>query len=723
MAEGFLTELRRRNVFKVATVYLIAGWIVLQVIDVVLPALGLPEWSFTLILVLLLIGFPFAMILAWAFEMTPGGIKREEDVDRSESATHSTGRKIDFGIIGLLAVALIAYVVTDIYFDQPGSESSATGGADKSIAVLPFTSMSADPENEYFSDGLSEELLNVLAQIKELKVAGRTSSFYYKGRNEDLRVIGKQLNVGHVLEGSVRKDGNRVRITAQLIDVNDGFHVWSDTYDRELDDIFAIQEEIALAVVAAMKVTLLGEEKVALTERPTQNAQAHSKYLVARTRMRQRGLENLTQSRQLFEQIIKDDPTFAPAYSGLSDAVLLLANNHSAIGIEESREIAEKNGAMALTLAPDSSDAWTSKAFLEYQKFQILGKRQNFDSAEAAYKKAIELSPENSEAHHWYGILLETDRQDERAAKLIQRSLDLDPLARNPRQRLGGILVRGGKLDQARTILEETVTLYPDFGPALAQLGNLELNTGNLERAEHWFERATQTGNNPGTYFSLSSLYADLGDIDKANATLDGLDITSTLGKLAPLLRATFADELGKLHELAEQELARTDDKAFWTGIVIFTALGADEFDRILETGRELSPQLFADTPEVNGVTQGNALAIAYAYKNIGQTDKAEPLISGLIDFLDSTESGFVTNGQHIFRAQLLCLQDDSNKAMDHLDRAYDQGLRSFWNQGFYPLHQDPLLFCLDDEPEFMALIEKIRNDNQQTRQAMAASP
>ena len=238
----FFEELKRRNVVRVGVVYLIAAWLLAQVADLMLENFHAPEWVIQAILVVLIIGFPIALIFAWAFEMTPEGIKKEKDVDRSESITHVTGRKIDFTIIGVMALAL-TYFIYDKFLATPDIATVATAPAEvaeplekeKSIAVLPFVNMSGDAENEYFSDGISEEILNALAKVKELKVAGRTSSFSFKGQNQDLRQIGETLGVEHILEGSVRKDGNQIRITAQLIQVEDGFHLWSESYDRELD--------------------------------------------------------------------------------------------------------------------------------------------------------------------------------------------------------------------------------------------------------------------------------------------------------------------------------------------------------------------------------------------------------------------------------------------------------------------------------------------------------
>jgi len=280
---SFFEELKRRNVFRVGIAYGVAAWVLLQIVDLVLDNVEAPDWVMDVFMMIVVLGFIVALVIAWAYEMTPEGIKKESDVVRNESVTHHTAKKLDVITLGAIGVLVLFMVVDRFVLDpsnevvQPGSEPALVNDAEpalnavvktpeKSIAVLPFTNMSDDPSNEFFADGISEEILNALAKVKELKVAGRTSAFAFKGRNEDLRKIGEALGVNHILEGSVRKAGNTVRVTAQLIQVSDGFHLWSETFDRELTDIFAIQDEIANAILDAMKTELLDGQSIASFE-------------------------------------------------------------------------------------------------------------------------------------------------------------------------------------------------------------------------------------------------------------------------------------------------------------------------------------------------------------------------------------------------------------------------------------------------------------------------
>ena len=330
---SFWTELKRRNVFRAGAVYLAAAWLLAQIGDVVAQAFAAPAWPMRTLLVLLALGLPIVLVVAWLFELTPEGLKLTREVAVEASITHATGRRLDRVLIGMIAL-LIAVLLADRWWPpsapsrpadsarvpvEPagGANAASSMQAEKSVAVLPFVNLSSDQEQEYFSDGLSEEILNQLSQIAELRVTARTSSFFFKGKNEDLRVIGQQLNARYLLEGSVRKAGNQLRITAQLIDAAAGSHLWSRTFDRTLNDVFAIQEEIAMAVSGAMSVSL-DVGAMARTRGGTTNLEAYDKYLRARALDRQRGTsDDLVQAAQYYREAVALDPAFIRAASDL----------------------------------------------------------------------------------------------------------------------------------------------------------------------------------------------------------------------------------------------------------------------------------------------------------------------------------------------------------------------------------------------------------------------
>ena len=354
---SFFAELKRRNVYKVAIAYAVVGWLMMQVAATVVPALHLPDSITTAVVVLTLLGFPIALVIAWAFEMTPEGMKRTENVSPDEVIPQWSARKFTAMIVSvaLLAAGLLVFQIVrskSTSSAQPSPEST-TAAADESIAVLPFVNMSSDKEQDYFSDGLSEELLNQLAQIPQLRVIARTSSFSFKGKEVDVATIAKALNVANVLEGSVRKSANTLRITAQLVRASDSSHLWSQTYDRQMTDIFKVQDEIAGDVVAALKVKLLSTQQLPKTQR-TSNVDAYEQYLLGMELGRANKLDSVQRSVAALQKAIALDPQYANAYAALAYSQRELAENVSSPA--QRSEIYKQAFASvekAIALAPD----------------------------------------------------------------------------------------------------------------------------------------------------------------------------------------------------------------------------------------------------------------------------------------------------------------------------------------------------------------------------------
>ena len=479
-------EIKRRNVFRVAFVYAIAGWLTMQIVDVMFPALNIPDWMTSAIAAMLLIGFPFALILAWAFEMTPEGIKLEKDVDRSESITPRTGRKLNQSALIILAVA-VAFLLFDKFVLRPELTQQAVDVAGEvvatikpSIAVLPFVNISGDVENEYFSDGLSEELLNVLARIPQLHVAGRTSSFAFKGKNQDLRSIGEQLNVAHILEGSVRKSNTRLRITAQLVDTENGYHLWSETYDREVTDIFAVQDEISSAVVEALKVSLLGDNLS--TDYGTQNFDAYESFLKSRYLLEHTSGENLLKGIAAADNAIELDPDYANAYviRAIFEQTLIsgmaTAGSDFIEGNERVRAFAQK----AVELDPDSAEAHFVQG--------IVAASVDWDIATAQqyFARALELDPNHVPAMGWYGNSLAAVGRTEEAMILLERALKIDPLSISIKRNLGDGYIWLRNYEQAIKAYESILSLNDSVTRVYGRLARAAILMGDLDAAEEF---------------------------------------------------------------------------------------------------------------------------------------------------------------------------------------------------------------------------------------------
>ncbi|TDJ31378.1 MAG: tetratricopeptide repeat protein [Gammaproteobacteria bacterium] len=418
-----LTELKRRNVFRVGVVYVVTAWLLAQAGDLAAENFGAPDWVMQMFMVMLALGVPIALIFAWAFEITPEGIKKEKDVDRTQSITPTTGRKLDRFIIVSMGIALVYFAVTHQWGTEDPKPTTVTeSGVGKSIAVLPFANLSDSAENEYFSDGIAEELLNLLAKIPELKVAARTSSFSFKGKDVDIPTIAQKLGVETVLEGSVRRSGNKVRITAQLINASDGFHLWSDTYTRELDDIFVVQDEIASHIADALRVTLDIRDQGAVTARPTENLEAYEAVLRGRHLFLQRGKGPLNAAIKEFEKAIELDPDYVDAWSGLAMAYGVLYFYTSEITQEDSVGRSVELATKTIELDPYNGMAYSLLAF----GFENTG---DMVKAHEYHNRAIELSPNDPTILSWYSEFFGDMGYTEEAAEWSARAYALDPLS------------------------------------------------------------------------------------------------------------------------------------------------------------------------------------------------------------------------------------------------------------------------------------------------------
>jgi len=478
----FLQELKRRNVFRVGVAYVVIAWVLAQVAELALDSFDAPVWVMKSILLLLTLGFPLALFFAWAFELTPEGLKKEKEVDRSQSITRQTGRKLDFFIIGVLVIA-VGLLLVDKFALQPEAvepasvsaqlKSQATGDDEKSIAVIPFVDMSPAKDQEYFTDGLTENLLNALAQIGEIKVAGRTSSFAFKGRNEDLRSIGVQLNVQNILEGSVQKAGNRIRITAQLVDANDGFHLWSETFDRNLNDIFAVQDEITVAVVKALRATLLGQEVITIGY--SGDFEAYNAYLRGRSYESQGTFEGWETANEQFRLAIEIDPDMALAWAGLAESIAGQTGFSTGFseGFEQARQAAQK----ALDIDPELAEAHLAMA--EVQRSHDW----DWNAVEGSLRRALESRPGDPDIRSRLAQLMAISGDSAGALLQIDEALSRDPLNLAVQRWRTWMLVALDRNDEAVAAAQYLMEMQPDRGGSGVLLSVAHYENGQYQLA------------------------------------------------------------------------------------------------------------------------------------------------------------------------------------------------------------------------------------------------
>jgi TolB-like protein/Flp pilus assembly protein TadD len=481
--DNFFAELKRRNVYKVAVAYAVVAWLLIQAASILFPTFEAPAWVMKVFVSLLLLGFPVALVFSWAFEITPEGIKRESEVEPNKSISRHTGRKIVALTIGLAVVAagLLAFQLlrgtsNQKSANQPGD---AKRMSEKSIAVLPLVNTSGDSGNDYFSDGLSEELIAVLAKIPGLKIIGRSSSFFFKGKSYDSRTIGEKLGVANLLEGSVRKQGDRVRIVAELINAADGRTLWSETYDRELKDVFAVQSEIATAVTDQLKIKLLGAPAKSDAAPSNDNLAAYNALQQGTFYFRLSTEEGTRKATEFYGEAIRLDPNYALAHANLSLAWRLLGAAWLGGGVEatEAYAKARNEAQVALSLAPNLATAHEALGFV------LLTSDFDFAGAEAELRKAEKLAPADAGPKGALCILFGAQGRLVEAESVARQTLALDPLGVTRYFNLARILIGGGRYDEAEAALRKAVALQPAAARLHVHLTTIDVLRGNVTDA------------------------------------------------------------------------------------------------------------------------------------------------------------------------------------------------------------------------------------------------
>ncbi|RZA18075.1 MAG: hypothetical protein EOP93_12080, partial [Lysobacteraceae bacterium] len=458
---SFLAELKQRKVFRVGALYLVVVWVAIQVASIALPAFTAPDWSMRVVILVFALGFPLVLMLTWALDVTPDGIK---------VTAGSVGNKR----MAAIAAGLIALSLAWYYIGQPAVRQQRLA-AERSIAVLPFVNMSGDKANEYFSDGLAETTLDMLAQVPDLKVIARTSSFAFKGKHADMREIGRALDAAHLLEGSVQQAGDTVRVTAQLIRVSDGSHLWSKRFDRKLADVFAIQDEIATEVVKAIQGALPAAQQARLVRKRTGNVAAYDEYLKGIALLPGRKFPEMRRALAHFERAIELDPSYARAHAMAGTAAGLL-RTYGDDSAETERKISRYID-RALELAPDLGEAWAARG-------AQLQSARDFKNAEIAYRKAIELAPGYPTAYQWLGEFYQDDTGEiDKALPLLERATILDPLSPIIQKEYAVGLAAVQRLDDADRVLGRLLQAHPDFAVGHEKLALLRAQRGDLTGA------------------------------------------------------------------------------------------------------------------------------------------------------------------------------------------------------------------------------------------------
>lgn len=692
-------ELKRRNVFRVAAAYVVVSWLLIQVADIAADNLGFPDWFMAMLFVVLGLAFPIVLVFAWAYEITPEGIKRERDVRPETSITPVTGRRLDQITIVMIVLALAVLAVDRLWLARTApavvTPVAATGDpapvVDQSIAVLPFADMSPGQDQEYFSDGLSEEILNLLAQIRDLRVIGRTSSFAFKGRNEDLRTIGATLGVAYLLEGSVRKAGDDLRITAQLIQVSDGSHRWSQSYNRKLENVFAIQSEIAEAIASALRLNLVGSDDAAPVAHGTASMPAYELFLQARRLIQGRGRAGLEAARGLLDEALALDPDYAPAHAAAAQVVLLLAatpNTYGDIPLAEAVAAAQPRLDRALALDPQLAEAHAVQGLLFL--FQ-----RDFERSRAALARALELNPSLSDALSWRASNLGTAGRLREAVAAQRRLAELDPLHLPNLSNLAAYLSASGAPEEATAVALRLQRGFPDSPAGFLLQAEVMAAAGRLAEAEPAAARALAPA--PEDAFvqtSVGPIYYALGDYPRV------LSLPAAGHGLALLALGRVEEALAVARE---RSAAAPEDFSF-AYFLLRTLSLAGRHDEVLAVYRER----WGDPAGLEAafgfdLASSELAPIAAAQRALGQDEALTATVKRWGERLAFLrEQGYADSAFRFLVASHLALAGEREEALATLAEAIDLGYRD-------PLLGiDPSFAELHDDPAFQAQLTRM---------------
>jgi adenylate cyclase len=559
--QNFFAELKRRNVYKVAVAYAVVSWLLLQAASIFLPAFDAPPWVMKIFIIVIIFGFPVALIFSWAFEITPEGIKFESEISPNESITRRTGRKI-VGITAVLAVIAVGLMLFQVVRSKStstprpasgelrrGEQSEAATVPNKSIAVLPFDNLSRDPDNAYFAEGVQDEILTRLAKVADLKVISRTSTQHFKSTPDNLPQIAKQLGVAHILEGSVQKASDQVRVNVQLINALTDAHLWADTYDRKLTDIFAVESEIAKTIAETLQAKITGSEKSSIAKAPTANPEAYELYLKGRFFWNKRSGVDLRKAIEFFNQAIGKDPNYALAYAGLADSYLLLPNYG---GAPTADVVPPARAAVIKALELDDSlaEAHASLGLLDTLDLHLERAITHFD-------RAVQLKPNYATAHHWLGLGHLSLGHFDQAIAEGKRATELDPLSVIINADFAWTYACAHRLDEAEAQARRTLEIDPRFFLAHYYLGGIRQAKGQLTEAIAEYQQAFDLN---GDFYSLAMLgqaHARAGNKAEAQKILARLNEEAKSRHVAPYAWALLYLGLGdKNRALDELETA-----------------------------------------------------------------------------------------------------------------------------------------------------------------------
>lgn len=706
---SFLDELRRRNVLRLAATYALVAWILIEAGSVLLPTFGVPEWFFRAYVIAILIGFVVSLVLAWVFEVTPDGVKFDHEVDRSAPRPKNRSKSNTI-IIALLVIALgvsITFNVTGVRNQEAPAELTATV-ADNSIAVLPFTSRSNDPDNVFFADGIHDDLLTRLADIESLRVISRTSVNEYRDTTKNLRQIGAELGVDTIVEGAVQQSGDQVRITVQLIDAATDEHIWADTYDRALNisNIFHIQSEISSQIATALQAAMTPEEAVRLATIPTTSIQALSLYSAARNNLYLRRFDTLQEARRQFEQAIELDPNYAQAYAGLAETILVTTTNHGSIEPAVANELASAAIEKALEIDDQLAEAHAAQGLLLLGDSKMGHSDQPNTAAAEAFDRAIALNPNLANAYVWYASLHELEGRFEEAIEMLTTAMAIDPLGRIPYINLPGYYSMRGENEKAIKLLIKATNIFPDWPSPYDYIARQLKGLGRFDEAVAWTNAAQSMSDDPMIGREAIGVFIEFGYTDRIKLFTDKFGSDHPLYPIGVGFTQFTNNEMAEAIETLENvETSSEMQMQAAYPMIAMAALSLGDYDKAKEYLTLAHPQLASDSAEtVNRKNLDSAIMLAYALRQTNNDRPASRLLTQAWNVVE-TMPRIGTAGHGIADVHILAIQGRTDAALDALRQAIDEGFVSLMAYDFWTIDQDVLLDDLRDDPRFQAML------------------
>jgi TolB-like protein/Tfp pilus assembly protein PilF len=688
------SEFRRRNVFRVAALYLVSAWLIAQVAEVVVGLGELPPTVGRAVLIILALGFPVALVLAWFLEWTPAGIRRETEAAAGVAADGPARRRLDYVILALLLVALG-------YFTATHDWGGAPPVADASIAVLPFENRSAQPDDLYFTDGVHEDILTQLGKISALVVISRTSVMQYRNSGKTIPEIAAELGVATILEGGVQRAGQRVRINLQLIEAATDRHLWAETYDRELsaENVFAIQSEIAASIAKTLHAQLLPRERRNIETVPTRNLEAYDAFILGRRAMASRRNDELRKAADYFGRAVQHDPGFALAYTGLADTLILLSQYGPGTDPATLLAQAEDAARRALDLNPNLGEAHTSSGLV--RKFQ----GRPAEEFAPYLKRGVELSPGYADARKWYGGYLSESGRKEEALEQYQLAVQLDPMSPIIRVNLAAILRDMGRQQEARDQLQRALEIDPQFMPAIWGLWD-NGSTDQFLAALSGVYRAAGSATDPFVLLQFVLNYLTLGDDGRAERwvlELDRVAAGSTPTAIAHLNLALFRQQESDAAEWAQRVLPVERGITVPSRTLLMYDLRRGDAHAALTRYRERYPQMLVEKPAVAELYPV-AIDVAMLFRAMGQPERADRLLDLSLAQLLTLEANAIAD-YGVYLARVHALRGDSDAAIAALRETVAAGWRLHW---WFYLVQDPAFDSVRGDPRFQAIASEL---------------